>query len=89
MRARFTECWGIASRAHLALALTRATAGSGFAAQATPEQTRTLNPRRLSSCPGAIRVCGPLPAACGGARPASAKPAGPYSGGDESTASDA
>jgi len=48
MKARFTGSWGIAAAPNLALALTLLATGSALAAQATPEQKKSLHPRRLS-----------------------------------------
>src|SRR6267154_4546757 len=83
MKARFTGSWGIASRANLALALTVLATGSALAAQATPEQKKACTPTSIAFVQARSRMCGPLPPACGGRRPASAKPAGRCSSSEE------
>src|SRR6267142_2161041 len=86
MKARFAGSWGIASRANLALALTVLATGSALAAQATPEQKKACTPTSIAFVQARSRMCGPLPPACGGRRPASAKPAGRCSSSKELTA---
>jgi hypothetical protein len=54
MKAGFRRRWAVASRAHLALALTLFTTGSALADIATPEQKRACTPDVYRLCAGEI-----------------------------------
>jgi hypothetical protein len=54
MKARFKGRWALASRAHLALALTLFTASSALADLATPEQKKACTPDVYRLCAGEI-----------------------------------
>ena len=54
MKAGFRRRWAVASRAHLALALTLMTTGSALAEIGTPEQKRACTPDVYRLCAGEI-----------------------------------